>query len=96
MKSITPNTPLSDLTVGDLVKIIRTAMDAQPRTSSPETVSGIDGIARIFDVSTSTAKRIKKSGVISKAITQKGRVITTDVELARQLWARSAQGRITV
>ena len=44
-------------------------------------------------VSESTAKRIKKSGVISKAISQKGRVIVTDVELARTLYAEACHGR---
>lgn len=69
--------------------LIRTAV------SEPETVRGIEGIAQIFGVSTSTAKRIKASGAIDRAVTQKGRIIVTDVALARRLWAERTKGRRT-
>ena len=39
-----------------------------------------------------TANRIKKSGVIDKAITQCGRKIIVDSELALQLVGRKPQG----
>lgn len=93
MKEITLDTSLSELTVGQLVDIIRLALKVNYGTPAPETVSGIHGIARIFGVSESTAKRIKASGVIDRAISQKGRVIVTNVELARSLWAESTHGR---
>ena len=93
MKDITPNTAISELTVGQLVDIIRLGLTVGATMPKAETVSGIDGIARIFGVSESTAKRIKKSGVISKAVSQKGRVIVTDVELARTLYAEACHGR---
>ncbi len=46
---------------------------------------GIEGIARIFGCSVPTANRIKKSGVIDKAITQIGRKIVIDADLALAL-----------
>ena len=51
----------------------------------PETVTGLDGIASIFNCSRSTAARIKKSGVIDDAIFQTGRTITCDVRKALKL-----------
>ena len=49
-------------------------------------VYGLAGIMEIFHCSISTASRIKSSGVIDKAIKQKGRTIVTDVELALKLF----------
>lgn len=46
---------------------------------------GIRGIARIFGCFIPTANRIKKSGRIDAAITQIGRKIIVDVELALKL-----------
>ena len=46
---------------------------------------GIAGITKIFGCSISTANRIKKSGVIDSAITQVGRKIVVDSELALSL-----------
>lgn len=55
-------------------------------------VYGIDGIARLFGCSRPTAARIKKSGRIAKAITQMGRKIVVDAELALEL-AGKKRGR---
>ena len=46
---------------------------------------GIAGIAKIFGCSIPTANRIKKSGIIDKAITQIGRKIVIDADLALAL-----------
>ena len=46
---------------------------------------GIAGIAKIFGCSIPPANRIKKSGVIDSAITQMGRKIVIDSELALSL-----------
>ena len=48
-------------------------------------VYGIPGIAKLFGCSLPTANRIKKSGKIDKAITQIGRKIIVDAELALEL-----------
>lgn len=86
---MTKNTLISDLTVGELIQVIQMAMGQ----GDPKTVTGIEGIAQIFGVSVSTAKRIKSSGVISEAISQNGRTIVTDVELAQKLYSNATHGR---
>ena len=61
--------------------------DSTPPTPTPDRklAYGIKGIAETFGCSIPTANRIKKSGIIDKAITQVGRKIVVDVELALQL-----------
>ena len=54
---------------------------------------GIPGIARLFGCSLPTANRIKKSGKIDKAITQIGRKIIVDAELALELAGKKKGGR---
>ena len=51
-------------------------------------VYGLLGIATLFDCSLPTANRIKKSKKIDKAITQIGRKIIVDAELALELAGR--------
>lgn len=46
---------------------------------------GIRGIAKVFGCSIPTANRIKKSGRIDRAISQVGRKIIIDADLALQL-----------
>lgn len=48
-------------------------------------VYGIAGIARLLNCSMTTANRIKASGKINRAISQCGRIITIDAELALEL-----------
>lgn len=48
-------------------------------------VYGYAGIAKLFNCSVPTAARIKASGKIDKAITQIGRKIIVNVELALEL-----------
>lgn len=47
---------------------------------------GIDGLAQVFGCSRATAKRIKSSGTINRAIKQQGRTIVIDVDLAIALF----------
>ena len=52
---------------------------------------GIEGIARVFGCSVPTANRIKKSGIIDKAITQIGRkIVCLDVVYLRLIALRRA------
>ncbi len=53
---------------------------------------GIKGIAETFGCSIPTANRIKKSGIIDKAISQLGRKIVIDVNLALELAAEKKGG----
>jgi len=61
--------------------------------TSKKHVYGISGIARLFGCSIPTANRIKQSGRIDKAITQIGRKIIVDAELALELAGRKTGGR---
>ena len=56
-------------------------------------VYGILGIAQLFGCSMPTANRIKKSGKIDKAITQIGRKIIVDANLALELAGKKTGGR---
>lgn len=56
-------------------------------------VYGLAGIARLFGCSLPTANRIKQSGKIDRAITQIGRKIIIDAELALELAGRKVGGR---
>lgn len=72
----------------------QTEAQPQPVTdTSRKYVYGISGIARLFGCSLPTANRIKKSGKIDKAITQIGRKIIVDAELALELAGKKTGGR---
>lgn len=61
--------------------------------TSRKYVYGIGGIARLFGCSIPTANRIKQSGKIDKAITQIGRKIIVDADLALELAGQKTGGR---
>ena len=81
------NTPLWQLTVGEFLEVQKEALMPQTVIQQPEKkfVHGLEGIAQIFGCSRTTASEIKKSGLIDEAITQVGRTIVVDAELALQL-----------
>lgn len=87
------NTKIADLTVGEFQELLRSAFT--PVEDNREFATGVTGLAEALGVSYSTAKRLKASGVLDKAITQTGKVIITDVALARQLLTRATHGRHT-
>ena len=72
----------------------QTETQPQPITDTERKyVYGILGIAKLFGCSLPTANRIKKSGKIDKAITQIGRKIIVNVELALDLAGKKTGGR---
>lgn len=60
---------------------------------SKKYVYGMLGIAKLFDCSIPTANRIKKSKIIEKAITQIGRKIIVDAELALELAGKKSKDK---
>ena len=64
-----------------------------PSDPTKKYVYGILGISKLFGCSIPTANRIKQSGKIDKAITQIGRKIIVDAELALELAGRRTGGR---
>lgn len=91
MINIDPNTRLIDLTVGNLMELLESI---QGEKAAPQAVTapgkkyvyGIAGIAQIFNCSMTTANRIKASGRIDRAISQTGRIIVVDADLALELF----------
>lgn len=88
------NKPLGALTVQELLDILAPLISRQQPTqpvSSEQTngnkryVYGLAGLARLLGCSIVTANRIKKNGVINKAISQVGRKIIIDADLALEL-----------
>ena len=63
-----------------ITKSVESTEAATPQVASKGNYYGIEGIARV-----PTANRIKKSGIIDKAITQIGRKIVVDADLALSL-----------
>lgn len=91
METIDLNTRIIDLTVGELMDLLEQSQKQSADGKTPATdnthngkryVYGIAGIARLFNCSLTTANRIKASGKIAKAISQYGRTITVDADLA--------------
>ena len=73
---------------------VQAEVQTQPTTDTEKKyVYGILGIAKLFGCSLPTANRIKKSGKIDKAITQIGRKIIVDAELALELAGKKTGGR---
>ena len=75
---------------------ISTRRESTKASSSKEEkryVYGLAGIARLFGCSLPTANRIKQSGKINRAITQIGRKIIVDADLALELAGRKTGGR---
>ena len=62
-----------------------TNQNSEPSSPKRQLAYGIKGIAETFGCSVPTANRIKKSGIIDAAISQIGRKIVIDAELALKL-----------
>lgn len=72
------------------LSLLTNKRDDEPKQTKPKNVVyGIKGIAETFGCSISTANRIKRSGVIDGAVTQVGRKIVVDRDLALELVAGS-------
>ena len=68
-----------------ITRSVESTEGTTPQVTSKGNYYGIEGIARVFGCSVPTANRIKKSGIIDKAITQIGRKIVVDADLALSL-----------
>ena len=71
----------------------RDTQDKTPAKEERHFVYGLSGLARLFGCSLPTANRIKQSGKIDRAITQVGRKIIVDADLALELAGRKSGGR---
>lgn len=64
--------------------------DAQAPAHGPRYVYGLKGIMELFGVSNMTAQRYKK-GVIKAAVSQYGRKIVTNADLALELFRQAGE-----
>lgn len=87
MNQLDLNKPLFQLTAGEFILLLKESVSEQPKQEEAQKrlVYGIAGIAQLFGCSKTTANRIKASGKIDEAITQCGRMITVDADLALSL-----------
>lgn len=90
--------PIWQMTGEELLCLLQSEGIKEPSVApvidtSKKYVYGILGIAQLFGCSMPTANRIKKSGKIDRAITQIGRKIIVDAELALELAGRKTGGR---
>lgn len=79
-----------DMTAGEFAEVLYSVMkrlsgNEEEKVINKRLVYGIAGIAQLFNCSMTTANRIKASGKIDKAISQTGRMITVDADLALRL-----------
>lgn len=79
-----------DMTAGEFAEVLYSVMkrlsgNEEEKATNKRLVYGIAGIAQLFNCSMTTANRIKVSGKIDQAISQTGRMITVDADLALQL-----------
>ena len=91
MEIVTDATPIAMLTVGQLRDVLKGSTDPQRQEPKPKEmqkkryVFGIAGIRTLFDISHTTACEWKKT-FLKEAVSQRGRTIVTDVELAYKLF----------
>lgn len=88
---MTDYTKISDLTVGEFRTLMEDCMGT--RVEHPKAVSGLKGLADLFGVSVTTAKRLKASGVLNAAISQSGRTIIINADKALELYERATHSR---
>ena len=81
--------PIAMMTGEELTFLLNSSMEAKAYEQTPvvqkRTYYGIEGIAQVFGCSVPTANRIKRSGIIDAAITQVGRKIIVDADMALAL-----------
>ena len=88
-----PDKRIIDMTAGEFAEVLTDALRdslAKPNGETKQEVAnryvyGIAGIASLFNCSKTTASRIKASGKIDEAISQSGRLIAVNADLAREL-----------
>lgn len=101
MTAITNDTPIAMLTVGQLKEALglgtTPAAPVPSREKQPDRwhVYGLAGLADLLGCSQQTAGKIKRSGKLDGAITQIGRKIIVDADLALELAGRKTGERKT-
>ena len=87
------DTRLSELTVGELLEALRAAGIGHAPEEPRHLAYGLKGLADLFNISLSQAKRLKASGMLDKAISQSGRTIIIDKAAAVELFRQATHAR---
>lgn len=82
MRNIDPKTPISELTVAELLEFSKN-FNAEIKYEY-----GLKGLAKILGCSVSKASEVKSSGILNDAIIQNGNIIIIDKEKALQLFGK--------
>jgi hypothetical protein len=91
---ISMNTPVWQLTVGELVEAIGAAavtpmaVQDEPVACDKNIVHGISGVAALLGVSKTMVQKYRKQGWIEPAIQQRGRKIICNAPLAIELFGK--------
>lgn len=92
MQTVTENTPVAMLTVGQLRDFLglseqrKPQQEQQPQQTGKRLVYGIAGIRQLFNVSHATAQHYKNT-FLADAVSQQGRKIVVDADRALQLFS---------
>lgn len=93
--TITKDTPIAMLTVGQLQEVLGLSQTQLPELVADHPkkyVYGLAGIRKLFNVSHATAQRYKDT-IIAEAVKQQGRIIVTDVDKAMELFQQRDGGK---
>ena len=91
LQSVDDSTPLSMLTVGQLKSIIKPSLSsADTSHQQKHLVYGLDGICKLFHCRESRAQKLKNT-IIRDAVSQDGRTIVVDADLAIELFEKHSR-----
>lgn len=84
--------PLIQATLGDLRELLEDMFSSSLKSDveseleiKKHLVYGLTGLANLLGVCKATASNIKRSGILDPAISQRGKVIVVDADLALEL-----------
>ena len=95
MKPISNETPISFLTVGDFMELLNgreKKQDIQIQNNIKRYTYGLLGIRNLFNVSHATAQAYKNT-FLKPAVSQNGRKLVVDIDLAMELFNQKQSGR---
>lgn len=91
LQSVDDSTPISMLTVGQLKSIIISSPGSVSTTRDQKHyVYGLAGICQLFHCKESRAQKLKNT-IIKEAVSQDGRTIVVDADLAIELFERHSK-----
>lgn len=90
LQFVDDSTPISMLTVGQLKSIIISSPERTESSKTKRLVYGLDGICKLFNCKESRAQKLKNT-IIKEAVSQDGRTIVVDADLAIELFEKNSK-----